>query len=434
VRKTLAGVSIVLAVLVVYARTVGYGLFSDDFNWLVDAQVFDAGGLFDLSNRTHFFRPVVQVYFPLALGVCGRSAECYHWLNIALHAGTSLLVGTLAGLISKTRAVGVLAGVLFAVMPGPAEAVAWVACVPEILAAAWFVLTVWLFRRAIVSKQRWLYAAATMLTFVLCLLTHESGVTLLPVMALSIWLLPPDDAVRYDVGKTVRMFVPLALVLTAYLLVEYIINSRNYLVVEGQYGLGPHMLSNALGALATLAVTRHGTVWLIGFGAVALWAVLAAPPRIRFYALFTFITLAPVVGFRGGLASRYFVPAGGGLRGHDGGSPLVGAWFAQPMAAGRYRYLVGGDDRVDSALRELRGKKTRACGGEQSVPFSAYAARVRQLYPAPAPRRDIGSSDASRRSLAAVFASATAVGIRGRDAEAHRARPLAWIYSARSHG
>ena len=380
-RKALAAVPIVLAVVVVYARTASYGLFSDDFNWLVDAQLFDASTLFDLSYRTHFFRPVVQVYFPAALTVCGRSAECYHWLNIALHAGTSLLVGALAGSISKTRAVGVLAGVLFAVMPGSTEAVAWVAAVPEVLAAMLFVLTVWLFRRAVASPQRWLYGAAT-LAFVFCLLTHESGVTLLPVLMLSLWLFPPDG-VRHPIAKTVWMFAPLALVLTAYLVIAYIINSRNYLVVEGQYGFGAHLMSNALKALATLAVTRHDTAWLIAFGAVALWAVLAAPPRIRFYALWTFITLAPVVGFRGGLASRYlYLPAVG-----FAAMTAEALWWAReslrrwPRAGMAIWWVVAIALTVRFANFAV---KNAGVWRSASVPFSAYAARVRQLYPAPA--------------------------------------------------
>jgi hypothetical protein len=266
-------------------------------------------------------------------------------------------------------------------MPGPIEAVVWVAAVPEILSALWFVLAAWLFRRALVSTSRWLYGAAT-LAFVACLLTHESGVTLLPVLMLSLWLFPPDE-VRHPVSKTIRMIAPLGVMLTAYLVIAYIINSHNYLVTEGQYGLGAHMLSNTLRALATLAVAPHGTPWLLVLGALALWAVLAAPPRIRFYALWTFITLAPVVAFRGGLASRYlYLPAVG-----FAAMTAETLWWARgslrkwPRAGMAIWWVMA----IALTMRFASfAVKNVAVWRTASVPFSTYAARVRQLYPAPA--------------------------------------------------
>jgi hypothetical protein len=382
VKRAGAAILICLLVLAVYGRTAGYGLFSDDFNWLVGAQVFDAGALFDFSYRTHFFRPVVELYFPVALAACGRSAECYHWLNIALHACNALLIGSLAALVSKTRGVGVLAGVLFAVMPGPAEAVAWVACVPEVLGAGLFVLTLWLYRRAVVLRQLGLYAAAT-LGFVACLLTHESGVTLLPILFLSMWLLPPAGTVRQPFGQVTRSFAPFVVVLIAYLIAEYVINSRNYLVTEGQYGLGAHMLWNPLKALAALAVFPHRTLWLFILAAAALWAVFAAPPRVRFYTLWTLITLAPVAGFRGGLSSRYlYLPAMG-----FAALTAEALWSARGALRRwpRAGLTVWSVLAVALTLRfETFAVKNARVWRSASVPFSTYAAQVRQLYPSPA--------------------------------------------------
>lgn len=372
---------IAFAAVAVYGRTATYGLFSDDYNWLVGAQMFDAGSLFDLSHRTHFFRPVVELYFRVALSACGRSAECYHWLNIALHAGTSILVAGLIGSISKTRAVGLLAGVLFAVTPAPIEAVLWVAAVPEVLGACLYVAAIWLIRRAMMSAEWWTYGAGAC-AFVACLLTHESGATLLPVLALSIWMAPPDGSEGRSTARAVRMLLPLVVVLTVYLVISYVINSRNYLVIEGEYGLGTHVLTNALRALATFAITRHDTVWLLVLGGLTLWAVLAGTSRIRLYALCTLIMLAPVVGFRGGVASRYlYLPAVAfaaliaetlwWARGKLQRWPRVGevAWWALTIAV---------------TLRcAAFAVKNVGVWREASAPFTTYAAQVRQLYPAP---------------------------------------------------
>ena len=83
------------------------------------------------------------------------------------------------------------AGLLFAVQPGPVEAVIWVAAASELMATAFFVLTVWLFWRALATARRAPYVLSC-LSFFACILTHESGVMLLPVLFLTLWLLPPD--------------------------------------------------------------------------------------------------------------------------------------------------------------------------------------------------------------------------------------------------
>ena len=368
------------AVAAIYSRTTGYGFFSDDFEWLVGAQQFDPGRLFDLSDRTHFYRPVLELYFHAALAECGRSASCFHWLSVLLHAGTSGLVAALAASISRSRMLGALAGLLFAVQPGPTEAVIWISAVSELLATAFFVLTVWLFWRALVTKRR-AFFAGSLCAFVACLFTHESGATLLPVLFLVMWLLHPEQSPeRGSLLRRLLALTPFAVVTAVYLAIAYIVNSRSYLVTEGQYGIGMHVFTNVAHALLTLAVARRDAIGLAIVLAAYLWAATAAPPRVRFYALWTIVTLLPFAGFLGGLSSRYlYLPAVG----FAGLAAEVLWWARQPLAAwSRAGVAVWWILTIALTARfaSFATKNVRVWE-HASAPYREYADTVRRAYP-----------------------------------------------------
>ena len=237
--RVVAALAIGAATLLVYAGTTSYGLFADDFNWLAGARSFDASSLVHIEGRAHFYRPVIELYFPAVLSACGQAASCYHWFSVALHFVTSLTVGALAASLSRSTLLGVLAGLLFAMQPAGVEAVVWVSAVSELLATLFFVLTVWLFWRALDSGRRrdFLYAAST---FIACLLTHESGVMLLPILGLLTVSLPTSPQRESGLQRLRAhraVFVSLALILAAYGAITYAISARNYVVVEGQYAL-----------------------------------------------------------------------------------------------------------------------------------------------------------------------------------------------------
>ena len=385
--RTFLGCAIIAAAAVsVCASAVDYGLFADDFQWPVGAQQFDAARLLSLSDRTHFYRPVVELYFPAAVAACGRSASCFHWLSTVAHAATSLLVALMVGAISRRWACGALAGVLFAVEPAPVEAVIWVSAISELLATGLFVVTVWLFWRAMTSGRLMPYIGAC-LSFAACLLTHESGITLVAVLALVLFVLPANDSAREATTRTapskrLLMLVPFAALSAAYLLVAYVINSRNYVVTQGRYAVGIHVLSNMLDALVTLAVANREPLALLIVIGLTLWASLGAPPRVRFYTLWTLVTLLPFAGFRDGLSSRYlYLPAVGFA------ALLADAlWLVRPRLERwtRAGVVVWWVLTIALTVRFATfAAKNVEAWEHVSTPFREYTATVRALYPSP---------------------------------------------------
>lgn len=376
-----ACVAIAAAAIAVYAASAGYGLFADDFQWLVAAQQFQPSRLVDLGDRAHFYRPVIEVYFPSAFAVCGRDASCYHWLSILLHAATSLLVTGMAAALARHFWTGAFAGLLFAIQPGPMEAVIWVSAVTEVLSTAFFVLAVWLFVRALETGARLSYAGA-FVSAVACHLTHESGLMLLPVLAVLVWLhRGPDSAV---VRRHLMMLAPFSVITTAVAATAVVVNSRNYVVTDGEYGIGWHMLRNELDAVATFTIASHDAVGLIFAAVLIAFALVAGPPRVRFYGLWIIATLLPFSGFREGFSSRYLYLAAAGFAAL--GAELF--WWLRQSLAHKSRYglaLWWVAVVVLTARFAVFANKNVRTWDDAGAPYSQYGARVRGLYPSATP-------------------------------------------------
>jgi hypothetical protein len=156
---------------------------------------------------------------------------------------------------------------------------------------------------------------------VLALLTHESSVVFLPVLFLLNWqicrlqtasaressadLLAPPKPRSGEGGSGPRIFAPYVLLTTVYLALDLWINSRNYIVSEGHYTIGFHIVTNALNYIDALYVGRRD--WLnyavIAVGVVVL--LVRGSARVRFATCWMLLALAPFLSFNWGNTSRY---------------------------------------------------------------------------------------------------------------------------------
>jgi hypothetical protein len=97
---------------------------------------------------------------------------------------------------------------------------------------------------------------------------------------------------------------------SASLTITYIVNSRSYLIREGHYQLGWHAVPHMLQFILSLYVgpqSMASYVLITTVVAVLLWR---GTPRVRFFVVMLFATLAPSSLFTWGNVSRYlYVPA-----------------------------------------------------------------------------------------------------------------------------
>jgi dolichyl-phosphate-mannose-protein mannosyltransferase len=310
-----ASLLIVSAVAVIYRGAVVSYFFNDDFNWFDEAQRFAFTNLVHIERYNHFYRPVVEVYFFAGRRLFGCAALPFHLLSVAIHLANTLLVYLFARDLSGRRDFGFFAALFFCTQPGYYEAVAWVAAITDLLPGLWYLLTLWLFLRFLRSRRRPWYGAA-LIAFTLCLLTHESSATLLP-MLIVLDLAEIGGARAFQASgrseslrTAVLRYAPFAVLLAASLTITYVVNSRSYLVREGHYQFGWHAVPHLAQFILSLYVGPRSMASYLLIAAVTSLLLWRGSARVRFAVVFLFATLAPASFFTWGNVSRYlYVPA-----------------------------------------------------------------------------------------------------------------------------
>ncbi len=151
--------AIALAVLVLWWPTLAGTFVLDDHESVVtNTSIRDLASLDWLfppatGGETVSGRPILNLSFALDYACAGLSPTFYHAINIALHAGSALLLlALIRQTLERRRVEGAttfagLAALLWAVHPLQTAAVSYIAQRAEVLAAFWMLLTLQLFVR-----------------------------------------------------------------------------------------------------------------------------------------------------------------------------------------------------------------------------------------------------------------------------------------------
>jgi hypothetical protein len=329
----LASVSVALAITwLIYRPTLDAYLLNDDFQWLVNARRFTPGQLFEISSRQHFFRPVAEIYFYLVTSFVGQEPRTVRVASLVLHSINLILLAGLMLRLGRSGLIVALTVLLFSTMPSYAEAVSWVSSATVLLATMFYLIALNAYLRFVDSADerfRWLSLAS----FVAAVGSHESAVTL-PAALLTV------DAFRGPLRTTVgsrawwasaaRRQWPFFAVLAGYLSLELAINRRNYVVVEGHYRPGHHVITNALRYITALYVGRN-TPWSYVMVTLAIGSIVAWGGRLpRVLTILLLTMLVPVLPFTWANTSRYtYLPA-----------MMFAGLTAALLAAGRDRLSV----------------------------------------------------------------------------------------------
>ena len=220
--------------ILVYANTLANGFAFDDGYYVLHNQAVTTLSFRQLFHpmANNVFRPAMFASLALNWAAGGGQAFGYHLLNIFLHlAVTLLLYFLLRKLLEQVLHVNSIAfatAALFAVHPIHAEAVAWISGRSELLAAG-FLLGAWLLH---LHDE----PIATLLCFVLALLSKESSVIFLPLVI-------AGDHVRGEL-KPFRRYAWIAGIAMAYLVGFWKIEGGRF----GEQGFNP--IDNPLASLA----------------------------------------------------------------------------------------------------------------------------------------------------------------------------------------
>jgi hypothetical protein len=229
------GVAGLLAViLATHALCLSRGLMLDDHahvrqlraaDWTL-AGLSDAcrlelvGGVIDLwwlpDVTLRFFRPVAFGLMKLTYTLSGWSPTALHAASLAWHAAACLLAWRLMLRLGVAVGPAWLAAALFAAHPGHVGTVQWIACQSELMVTT-FLLAAALahlsFQAAPPGRGR-LPAAAAVALFALALGCRENAIMLPGVLLIG------DALARRDLRKGLPVFVAMAVVAVAYLLLR----------------------------------------------------------------------------------------------------------------------------------------------------------------------------------------------------------------------
>ena len=275
------------AVLAVYGFTLGFGFVYDDHlqvernPWLRAPDGlrlfltrpfwgFEPGSL-----PSNYYRPAFGAFDSLLARLYGPDPTAFHAASVALHLAVCLLVALVARRLIRgegENAAALVAGLLFAVHPAHAEAVAWVGGQPDLLAALFALIAVlaWLARRNALGAVAYLLAC----------LAKETGVATLLVLAVveaTEWRREgsPGRAIRQAAAR----LAPYGLVLAVYLALR--IHALGSFAPR-DYGV----TSSAAGAVgyAGALLARYLGFLVVPFPARVL-AVVPVPPLLSFTVL-----------------------------------------------------------------------------------------------------------------------------------------------------
>lgn len=290
-RTWAAAALLAAAVLAVYGFTLGFGFVFDDHlqiernPWLNSPdglRLFLTRPFWGFNREqgplgSNYYRPAFGAFDSLLAHVYGFNPTAFHAASVALHLAVCLLVVLGASYLMRSTAATLAAGLLFAVHPAHAEAVAWVGGQPDLLAAVFALLAVMAYLKTKdEGKGFWIGPAS----YLLACLAKETGVaTVLVLVVVEATEWRREGSLGLAIRRGAKRLAPYGVVLAAYLALRIHalggFAPRNYGVtssVRGAVGYGGALLARYLGFL------------VMPFPAKVL-AVVPVPPILSFAAL-----------------------------------------------------------------------------------------------------------------------------------------------------
>ncbi len=205
---------LVLAAIVPYVATLGYGFVYDDGLQIVENRdllslqsvpayfthaISKTGGLHDATLPV-FYRPLFFLQLFVTRTLFGPGPFGFHLVSLLFHIGNTLLLYLVAVRLGLRPAVGRFAGLLFAVHPVHVESVVWPSGSPELMVLAAMLLSVLAFinvQRTTGTRVRYASLAVSLTAFLAALFVKETALMTVPLLAAIAFLETASGASRF---------------------------------------------------------------------------------------------------------------------------------------------------------------------------------------------------------------------------------------------
>ncbi len=237
---------LILVAVAPYLNTLLNGFVQDDFRQIVTnpylrnfshlREIFatNVWSYVGAQGTTNYYRPLMTLGYLLCYQFLGPLAYGFHLANLVWNAGVVCLVFLVSERLFRSRTLGFVAAVIFALHPIHTESVDWIAAVTDLQLAVFYLLTFWLFLRVADSslnhplapssaRQRLTGVAFQMGmvgSFALALLAKEPAATL-PFLATFYEHFLRNDRAQTSVKQKLSRYSSLWLVEIAYLIFRF---------------------------------------------------------------------------------------------------------------------------------------------------------------------------------------------------------------------
>jgi hypothetical protein len=285
---------IIFSGIVMFFPALAGGFWTDDFTFAEFAARLSfpqyLAQYFDPRMLESWYRPMQGMQWWIEFQFFRADPLGYHIVNLAFHILNCLLIMLLVTQVTQRLRLGLFAALVFLSLPITAVDVFWVAAA-DALMTLFYLTTCWLWLRYLQDNGRWRYVVA-FVAFVATILTKEMGATVIAILFL---------IDRLVVGKPVTWkelilrYLPFAITLIPYALIEYYIQTRGVYVNLMAYRASGSALTNLAQYLKWLVFPWNFGEMITPIGIVAATLVIVAALVRWRNKQFLFVILAGVV-------------------------------------------------------------------------------------------------------------------------------------------
>jgi len=309
--KDLAAVILIFAaVIVCYANSLPGAFIYDDVTIVVNnpliksfgklGHVFSSGYWAMLGKSAGLYRPLTILSYQIEYSFAGLNPFFYHMDNVLLHFICSVVVYFLLKNFFIDNKTPLFASLLFAVHTVHTEAVNWIVCRAELLAAFFVFLSLWIFIRK--PFGRWSSILSPAVLF-LGLMSKESAIIVPPLLTAYLLIFEKDKDWRTRLINVARRIYPFVVAVTSYAALRLFVlggavgpgGADRYFFNVGPYDAFLTMCS---------AFTSYIRLAFLPFGLSAVYRFPAPASIFEFEAIFPIALLVLIAVFSGKIMSR----------------------------------------------------------------------------------------------------------------------------------
>ena len=221
---------------VLYLPEINNYFIGDDFTWLRWAAEADTSRLTDyfINSEGFFYRPLAKTLFAYCYPFFGLRPQGYHLVDIILHLLVCLGLYFVFLTATKKKSPAFIASCLFLINPINLESVGWISSTSALLASFFYVygFLAFIFTRNIPRLAKPIFFCASIILFVLGLVSHELAITF-PLLLLAYnYFLAREHFLKISTFVT---YLPYLVIGGAYFYIRNIIASSHWMSGDYSY-------------------------------------------------------------------------------------------------------------------------------------------------------------------------------------------------------